>query len=170
MKNKFKTWKTIKLGTYKNADELCNALRGSGISTINKTVENVIQRDPEFIIASEKEIKLINISVAEIGFPNGANYGDILSKAEELGLSLCPSEVGPQLHLQYKDQPKSELLRIAMEPVWYFFNPSAGCGWVIFIVDGSNDPRWVCYHVMCRDCREDEFVEATVRFVFTING
>ena len=42
---------------------------------------------------------------------------DILKKGQEMGLQLCPAEVGPQLRLQYDDQPRDESLFIAMKPI-----------------------------------------------------
>ncbi len=37
--------------------------------------------------------------------------------AEELGLELCPPQVGPELRLSYKDQTYGEYLRIAMKQI-----------------------------------------------------
>ena len=44
-------------------------------------------------------------------------YKDIIVKAKEFGLELCPAELGVQLRLQYNDQPNNEWLRVAMEPI-----------------------------------------------------
>lgn len=115
-KTLFNVWKTIKLGNYKNADEFRKALKKNGFKTGDWA--NDILDKPAFTVAgAEEEIQLVNVSVADLGFKNGATYKGICAKAKELGLELCPNEVGPQLRLQYKDQPKGEHLCIAMEPI-----------------------------------------------------
>ena len=63
------------------------------------------------------EFDLVVVSVAELGFKDGAIYKDICERAVEYGLELCPAEVGFQLRLAYDNQPKDEWLLIAMEAV-----------------------------------------------------
>lgn len=48
-----------------------------------------------------KIYNLVQFTVGQLGFPRGATTEEIYAKAEELGLELCPAEVGPQLRLQY---------------------------------------------------------------------
>lgn len=116
MKTNFDFWKSVELGIYKNADELCKVLRENGF-LISDWAKDILT-SPTFTVASLKEeIQLVNISVGELGFENEASYGDICDKAKEIGLELCPNEVGPQLRLQYKNQQKGESICIAMEPV-----------------------------------------------------
>lgn len=66
---------------------------------------------------TEEEVELVIVAVAELGFKEGATLRDIYERAASLGLGLCPAEVGPQLRLQYKNQPEDEWLRVAMEPI-----------------------------------------------------
>jgi hypothetical protein len=78
---------------------------------------DIIRKNTFTVVLEEKEIQLIKISVAELGFKIGATYRNLCLRAKEIGLTLCPSEVGPQLRLQYKDQPSGECLNIGMEPI-----------------------------------------------------
>jgi len=57
---------------------------------------------------------LVKFSVKQLGFPNGATTDEIYRRAEELGLELCPAEVGPQLRLQYTGK---EWMWIAMKQI-----------------------------------------------------
>ena len=104
----FPVWKTIKLGTgLKTADDFRQALKASGFEIGNWA--NEILGKPAFTAAAkETEVELVRVSVAERGFKNGATRKDIYQRAQELGLELCPNEVGPQLRLQYKDQQYNE--------------------------------------------------------------
>ncbi len=56
----------------------------------------------DFETSSQPEhADLIRLTVEDLGFPRGATTDEIYAKAGELGLELCPAEVGPQLRLQY---------------------------------------------------------------------
>ncbi len=45
--------------------------------------------------------ELVQFTVAQLGFPQGATTEEIYERAKQLGLELCPAEVGPHLRLQY---------------------------------------------------------------------
>lgn len=67
----------------------------------------------EFSKDSQK-YELVRFTVGQLGFPNGATTDEIYKKAEDLGLELCPAEVGPHLRLQY---PGKEWMLIAMKQI-----------------------------------------------------
>lgn len=55
---------------------------------------------PDFTVARQPEqIDLVRLTVHDLGFPSGATTEQIYAKADELGLDLCPAEVGPHLRL-----------------------------------------------------------------------
>ncbi|OGM93553.1 hypothetical protein A2935_02910 [Candidatus Wolfebacteria bacterium RIFCSPLOWO2_01_FULL_47_17b] len=133
-----KIWKTIKIGTgIKTADDFRKALKKAGCK-IGDWGNDILGK-PEFKTAEIKEeIDLVNISVAELGFKKGATRKDIYDRALQLGLEFCPAEVGPQLRLQYPDQPLGEWLLVAMEPI----TDSDGTLYV-FDVECNDDGRWL---------------------------
>ena len=135
---RFKVWRTIKLGTgLKTADDFRNALKREGMK-VDDRADDLLGQKAFTASESEKVADLVVVSLAELGFKNRAKREDIYKRAQELGLDLCPAEVGPQLRLQYKDQPKGEWLLIAMEPI----TDSAGGLDVFGVARGGND-RWL---------------------------
>ncbi|OGY90598.1 MAG: hypothetical protein A3B30_00110 [Candidatus Komeilibacteria bacterium RIFCSPLOWO2_01_FULL_52_15] len=112
----FPTWKTIKLGTHKDALALESALKDADFQILDWA--NDIMGKPAFTLASEEtSIDLVTATVAELGFTRSSGYNAICGRIRELGYELCPAEVGPQLRFQYKDQPLGKLLVIAMEAI-----------------------------------------------------
>jgi len=61
-----------------------------------------------------QKYELARFTVGQLGFSNGATTDEIYKKAQELGLELCPAEVGPHLRLQY---PGKERMLIAMKQI-----------------------------------------------------
>lgn len=112
----FKVFKTIKLGTgLKTAYDFRKSFEDNGFA-IDDCANDILCK-PAFTVATEEtELDLVVISVAELGFKNAAPREEIYARGDERGLDLCPAEVGPQLRLQYKDQPNGELF-VAMEPI-----------------------------------------------------
>ena len=110
----FSIWKTIKLGTCKNVEELKKSIKDKGFR-IGSWAEDVLDSTSFTMSSIEKEVALVKITPSDLGFSNGAYRKDIYKKAIELGLEVCPLEVGPQLRIQYLNQPKLESLQIGME-------------------------------------------------------
>jgi len=111
----FKVFKTLKLGTDpRTADQFREAFKDGGFK-ISDWADDILGKTS--LTTKETDAELVVMSVGELGFKNGAKRKDIYKRALSLGLELCPAEVGPQLRLQYKDQPNGEWLLIAMEPI-----------------------------------------------------
>lgn len=114
-------WRTkvVKLGTdIKDARGFLKVIRKSDSGMAISTSPVDVLYHPTFTVAPEPtEVTLVVVSVGELGFLDGALLADIYASAKKRGLELCPPEVGPQLRLQYPDQPEDECLIIAMEPI-----------------------------------------------------
>ncbi|MBI2099358.1 hypothetical protein HYT45_03025 [Candidatus Uhrbacteria bacterium] len=113
----FPIWKTLRLGTgLKTAADFRGALQDSG-HRIGEWASDILGKCSFKASLIEMEVDLVVTTVAELGFKNGATRENIYKRALEFGLKLCPPEVGPQLRLQYTDQPWGEWLLIGMEPI-----------------------------------------------------
>ena len=136
--SELKVFKTIKLGTgLKTADDFRKSFKDNGFKLGDWA--NDILGKPVFTVATEEtELDLVVVSVAELGFKKGATREQIYTRAEERGLYRCPAEVGPQLRLQYADQPNGEWLIVAMEPIRY-----SACRLELFLVEHDDDGLWL---------------------------
>ncbi len=63
-----------------------------------------MMRQKEFTTEKKPEqADLVRLKVGDLGFNHNPTTDEIYKKVEELGLELCPAEVGPYLRLEYKD-------------------------------------------------------------------
>ena len=110
-------WKTITVGTFANSLVLRNALDAVGCS-VGGLAGEILAR-PDFTLRSTKtRVDLFSVSAAELGLQTDtASLADIYARAQQLGFGLAEAEVGPQLRLQYFDQPIGEFLIVAMKPI-----------------------------------------------------
>jgi hypothetical protein len=134
----FKVWKTITLGTrHKTAEDFRTALLAAGCY-IADGADDILRSATFQTAAQETEIDIIVTSVAGLGFQRFPTYEEICARAREHSFELCPAEVGPQLRLQYLNQPFTHWLQIAMEPLIH----SSG-RFVIFSVERSFGGRYL---------------------------
>lgn len=136
-----KVWKTIKLCTgLRVADDFRKAIKGCGMK-IGDWADDILGK-PEFVVATEEtEVDLVKVSVAELGFKKDARRDRIYERTKKLGLELCPPEVGPQLRLQYKDQPNGERILIGVEPIC-----DSGGDLRVFYVERRDSELWLDGH------------------------
>lgn len=51
-------------------------------------------------------VTTVELTVRDLGFPQGALIAEIEARARAVGFALCPLELGPHLRLEYRDQPE----------------------------------------------------------------
>ena len=66
---------------------------------------NEILARPVFPYARVKtEVELALLSGSELGVETQSSLSDVYKRAKQVGLELCPAEIGPQLRLHYRNQ------------------------------------------------------------------
>jgi len=110
-------FRTVELGTgIRDGAEFGKVIEERGMKKTKWATD--LLESPDFKVVGERQdADLVEVSVSALGFNGYTKYVDICARANEIGLELCPAEVGPQLRLQYKDQPLNEWLVVAMNAV-----------------------------------------------------
>ncbi len=145
-----KTWKTIRIGTgLKTTDEFISALQKSGIK-ISNWARDIMERS-DFVSSISlvpMELDLCRMTTAEILKRSGSDkrsgtLAEIYVGINKIGGQLVPIEAGPQLRLQYLDQPdkNDEWLVMAM-PAIEDIKGSSG-GFHVFNLDVLCDAFWL---------------------------
>lgn len=111
-----KLWKTVKLGTHRDAQSLLVDLMRNGVWVSDWAA--AIMENAAFVLAKEGTVlNLANASAGDLGFDRPVPFDAICARALERGLLLCPAEAGPQLRRQYLNQPGNDGLLIAMKAI-----------------------------------------------------
>jgi len=141
-------WKTIAVGTFRNSFALVDALDAAGCS-IGDSAAEILARPAFTLGVTKRNVELFAVSAAALGFQTGtASLAEIYARAQQLGFGLAAAEIGPQLRLQYFDQPLDEFLVIAMAPIrtWngepvILTLANGGAGLTLIGQDGSADAQ-----------------------------
>jgi len=139
-------WKSIMLGINKGVDAYREALAAEGVR-IGDSADEILGRPAFFYARTPKQVELVVLSSAELGLEADAvSHAEVYQRAKQMGVELCPAEVGPQLRLAYRNQPLGEALDIAMEPVsTYAGEPTIlalvnfGTGLALIGADGASE-------------------------------
>lgn len=77
---------------------------------MNELGERLLSDDRFLTSKTKSSVNTVELTVRDLSFPDGATLPQIFERASELGLELCPLELGPHLRLQYLDQPEGNNL------------------------------------------------------------
>lgn len=88
--------------------ELLEELARNAIS-MNVSAERLFASDHFTTSETRYSVTTVELTLCNLGFPRGATIAEIYERAGQLGLGLCPLELGPHLRLQYHDQPEGHL-------------------------------------------------------------
>ncbi|MGH7867541.1 MAG: helicase [Candidatus Dormibacteraceae bacterium] len=112
MRLSFMVARTVQIGG-ETKEELLARLVRNGVQ-INEAGRVLFASDNFRTSKICAHLMTVELSVRDVGFPQGATMLEVYASAARLGLHLCPMELGPHLRLQFPDQPEGFL----GQPVW----------------------------------------------------
>ena len=148
LSDEFEIWKTINATPINCINEVL-IQKGYQIDEYTKEILNSILPKsslPEILL------DLVVVSASQLGITScdvGIKILDLYKRASEFGLELCPFYVGPELRLQYPDQPIEEKLMIGMD---YIHHNGSSC---LFAVENSNGDKVFTSYKDIEGCDEN---------------
>ena len=106
---------TIEIGG-KDAKQLEAELEKSGFQ-INDYAKFMMNSKDFKTEKKPEPADLVRLKVRDLFSDKYPTTNELYKKAQDMGLELCPPEVGPHLRLNYKNQPLNEWFRIAMKQI-----------------------------------------------------
>lgn len=141
MKNKRKPWKIIRQKDHIHEPfEYTYVFKEKGF-TVDERVEEYLKSDmiqKMGVSGFRQRTDLIVYSVAELGFPKGATYEEILYAGIRKGLDFCEPAIGLTLRRLYKNQPVGEKLYVAMFPL------ERSCMGIFGVINTEYLPLGIC--------------------------
>ncbi len=109
--NQFNVFREITIGGL-TKEQLFQKLSVAGIQFNNYA--NILFDHPHFLPSAKAEkVKLVKVSLVELGLTDTCSFEEFESRATELDLQLCPLYLAAFLRLDYMDQLAGGYLTIA---------------------------------------------------------
>lgn len=132
----FPTFMRLVLPVRTNTTQLFTALRVVG-ENVTGYAEDLISRTQ--LVAEPTIVELVVVTPNDLGLKCGGTTEQIYANAFKRGLDLCPAQVGPELGIACRDQPKHTQLLVAMEQIMdRYKKPSA-----FMVLRESNGHYWL---------------------------
>ena len=96
--------RTVAIGG-RSKSELVRDLRERSIR-LNDSAERLFADDRFVTERARRLLPTVELTVENLGYPQGATTEEINVRAHQVGLQPCPRELGPCLRLAYLDQPE----------------------------------------------------------------
>ncbi len=109
----YRIWKTIQ-GFCDSVEECLDALPAAGCNN-TRSAEYLFSRVN--FAPNDSEVTLVRITPLDLGFTFKPTYRQFCECAAKSRLVMCEPNDGPDLRLNYLDQPEGENIFIAMNPV-----------------------------------------------------
>lgn len=97
----------VRIGGVRRLDLLAE-LQRSDIA-LNEAALTLFASDGFTTARVASTLDTVEVAVADLGFAHGATFDELCERAIDLGMALCPLELGPHLRLQYRDQPEGHI-------------------------------------------------------------
>ncbi len=125
------------------------------------------QQEPDYTkwkLKPPEVFQYIFLSVADLGFSEETTVPEILDRAQELGLELCPADTAPQLYVQPHKLPNVHKVSVGMDIV----TTASGAWQAIFSVLKFQEPGSYYFGATPAEAVPEKKIAVTETFVFRL--